>query len=65
MNETIDRQEYDMNDPASWVEAHRARGHEASTTQIAAPGWGTGSYCFTCQEYGPSNGGILTLADVR
>ena len=51
--------------PREWVDDHRARGHDAHTTTVAAPGYGTGSYCFTCTTYGPATGGILTIGDVR
>lgn len=51
--------------PADWVELHKATGHEASITQIAAPGYGQGSYCWACSTYGPSTGGMLSLEDVR
>lgn len=51
--------------PIEWVERHRAQGHDATLTSVAAPGWGQGSWCHTCREYGPSTGGILTEEDVR
>lgn len=50
--------------PAEWVAEHRLQGHDATLTQIAAPGYGTGSWCWTCKEYGPSRGGILAPGDV-
>ena len=50
--------------PREYVNAHRALGHEAEVTVIAAPGTGTGSYCFTCNQEGPSNGRILSLDEV-
>lgn len=52
-------------DPRTWARCHTLQGHDASVTQIAAPGYGTGSWCWTCKAYGPSTGGILTEADVR
>lgn len=47
-----------------WIEEHVALGHDAVHTTVGAPGYGHGSYCWTCSEYGPSDVGILTLADV-
>lgn len=51
--------------PAGWAAMHCGFGHNATTTQIAAPGTGIGSYCWTCKEYGPSTGRILTPEEVR
>lgn len=45
--------------PREWVDVHTAQGHDAHITQIGAPGYGTGSYCFTCHEYGPTTGGVF------
>lgn len=51
--------------PQGWVDYHKQGGHDAVLTSVAAPGWGTGSYCYTCTTYGPCTGGMLTLEDVR
>lgn len=49
----------------AWVQDHLDRGHDAHWTTVGAPGYGWGTYCFTCRDYGPSNEGILTMSDVR
>ena len=54
-----------MEEIQGWVTTHRAQGHDAHVTVIAAPGTGFGSWCFTCCESGPSTARILTLGDVR
>lgn len=51
--------------PEAFIDMHRQLGHEPTYTSISAPGTGTGSYCFTCKESGPTRGfRILSVEDV-
>ena len=48
-----------------FIATHEKAGHIVVTTVAGAPGIGRGTWCRTCEVYGPNTIRILTPSDVR